>query len=48
MDYNIPKSTILEIPERRDAMVDSDGMASWVALYPLMFANDLRLLLPHS
>lgn len=43
--YNIPQSVVLEIPGRHVVAVDSDGMASRVALYPLMLTNDLHLLL---
>lgn len=42
--YDIPELAVMEILGHRIATVDSDGMASWVALYPLMFANGLQLL----
>lgn len=41
--YNILKLAVLEIHRRRVATMDFDGMASQVALYPLMIANYLHL-----
>lgn len=41
--YDIPSTLKLEVPDHREALVNAHGMAGRMALYPLMFANGLRL-----
>lgn len=45
--YDISKSAVLEVPGGRIAAANSDGMASRVALNPLMFMFGLRLQFCH-
>lgn len=41
--YDILDSVVLEVPEPRSRVVDSEGFAERVTLFPSMFANGLRL-----
>lgn len=45
--YNILESVVLEILGHRVVVVDSDRMASRVSLYPMIYANGLRLQFCH-
>lgn len=44
LKHNILESAVQEIPGCRVATVDSDEMASYIALFPLMFSKGIRLL----
>lgn len=41
--YNIPSLVVLEVPRLQEHVLTSDGVATRVALYPLMFANGVHL-----